>query len=236
MGLAEQPGSADGADEEPTPRPHDLPDHFAALYDECLDEVSEYADERGVTLSQVADAHSAIIDGDQRLTRHDDMIEHTGMDYHASRQSAAVLSDIGGVHEAYDDDWNLWWVRCSERIADMCEDRRISLYRYYEMEPELRDFQDQVIMWYTRRNRRQQQPWTLTSLKEKYVHRIQRWFFPSKPVGDSVRWVHDADDGDVVRYREETGLYVPTSWSRHIAARYVRTAQDEIIEAYELTY
>lgn len=189
----------------------DGPDgNLRSEYDDVMDELMKFVDDRGTTVEQVDAVYSAVTDGGRYLTSHDGIMEATGYDYHHARQAASVLSDLGDLHECYDDDWGLWWVRCDGFIKRKCEERRISLYRYYAMHPTLMDFQRQVIDWYVRRNRRQKQPFELRALKEEYVHKIQADFFPEKPVGDE--------------------------WSRHIAARYLRTAQDSIVRAYDLTY
>lgn len=213
---------------------HDYSDAFAGLYDEAFDELREAADRRGVSVSDAESAYEAVVEGRRHLTSHDDLMGRSGLGYHRARQAAAVISDAGDLHEAYDDDWDLWWVRCDERIREMCESRRISLYRYYEMYDDLRQFQDKVIGWYVRRNRRQQQPFQLTDLKAEWVDRLQTEYFPDKPLHEPVDSEGDAD-GPTFRHPER-GLVEEGEWSRHIAARYVRTAQDEIIEAYDLSY
>lgn len=190
--------------------PHTHRERFRAIYDGVMDQVSEQASSRGVDVDEVERAYSAIIAGDPHLTSHEDLMARTGMDYHNARLAAAVLSDVGDIHECYDDDWNLHWVRCDEFIRQKCEDRRISVCRYYQMHSDLKEFQDKVIDWYVRRNRRQQQPFNLVDLKEEYVHKLQERHFPGKPVGDE--------------------------WSRHIAARYLKTAQDSIVRTHNLTY
>jgi hypothetical protein len=183
---------------------------FQAVYSGVLDDISRHAEKRDVSFDQVRQAYDAVTTGERYLTSHDDLMERTDMDYHEARQSAAVLSDVGDIHECYDDDWNLHWVRADEFLREKCEERRISLCRYYKMHDILREFQDKVIAWYVRRNRRQKQPINLRQMKENYVSIIQQKYFEDKPVGDE--------------------------WSRHIAARYLRTAQDSIIRSMDLTY
>jgi hypothetical protein len=183
---------------------------FAGLYDDIMDEVVEDAGSRGVSLREVERAYRALAAGDRHLTSHEGLMDRTGMDYHTARQAAAVLSDAGDLHECYDEDWNLHWARCDGFIARKCEERRISLWRYFRMYDTLHEFQNEVVGWYVRRNRRQKQPFNLRDLKEQYVHELRREYFPDKPVGDE--------------------------WSRHIAARYLRTAQDSIVRSFELTY
>lgn len=185
-------------------------ERFHGLYDERMDEVVSNAEDRNVTLRDVERAYQALVTGDRHLTSHEDLMDKTQMDYHTARQAAAVLSDLGDLHECYDEQWNLYWVRCDEFIRRKCEERRISLCRYFKMYDILHEFQNKVTGWYVRRNRRQQQPFNLRDLKEEYVHKIQAEYFPDKPVGDE--------------------------WSRHIAARYLRTAQDSIVRSMDLTY
>jgi len=196
---------------EPPADPREAPmvvleSHYSA----DMDALSSAADSRNVGLGVVADAYTAIVTGRQHLTSHEEVIDATGAGYHDSRQAAAALSDVDDIHECYDEDWNLWWVRCDSFIKDKCAERRISLHRYYKMQDVLTAFQQKALEWYVRRNRRQQQPFRLTQLKEDYVRKIQERYFPDKPVGEE--------------------------WSRHIAARYVRTAQDSMIRSYDLTY
>lgn len=185
-------------------------ERFRVLFDDIMDDIAGRAAARNIEPDGVERAYQALVTGDEHLTSHSELMERTGMDYHHARQAAAVLSDTGDIHECYDDDWNLFWVRCDEFIREKCDDRRISLCRYFMMYDILQEFQDKVMAWYVRRNRRQGQPFTLRDLKSEYVREIQEEFFPEKPVGDE--------------------------WSRHIAARYLRTAQDEIVRSYNLTY
>lgn len=183
---------------------------FWALYNGVMDTVRRRAGDRNTDVESVQEAYRALMTGGPHLTSHEELMRRTGMDYHDARQAAAVLSDVGDLHECYNDDWELYWARCDDFIKERCEERRISLCRYFEMYDILTDFQDKVVGWYVRRNRRQQQPFSLRGLKEEYVHRIQEEHFPDKPVGDK--------------------------WSRHIAARYLRTAQDSIERSFDLTY
>lgn len=178
----------------------------ATLVDETLVEAAE---EKEADLESVAEIYG-VINHNEYLTSHEEIVTLTGMKFHDARSAAAVLSEMGDVHECYDDDWNLWWVRCDDEIREMCNDRRISLYRYFEMKDDLEEFQDKVVGWYERRNKRMQQNFKLGGLKEEWVHRLQREYFPEKPVGDE--------------------------WSAHIAARYLRTAQDSIVRTFNLTY
>lgn len=208
---------------------------FEAMYDDDMDSLASYADDRDVDIGSVELAWEAIQEGDRHLTRHEDVVERSGLGYHEARKATAVLSDMNDIHEAYDDDWNLYWVRCDEHLREMCAERRISLYRYFEMYEELREFQDKVVGWYVRRNRRQQQPINLTELKEKYVHKLQREYFPGKPVKRRIESPDEAPD-DQTAHRDPEGWYVDGEWSRHIAARYLRTAQDEIVRSFDLTY
>ena len=196
---------------EPPEDPADDPETaLQAHYDDRMDDLKAAADDRGVDLSVVALAYTAILGGDSHLTSHEEVMVATRRSFHEARQAAGALSDVDDIHECYDDDWDLWWVRCDSFIKDKCEDRRISLYRYFDMKDILSAFQQETIGWYVRRNRRQQQPFRLTDKKEEYVRKIQNKHFPDKPVGEE--------------------------WSRHIAARYVRTAQDSVIRSYDLTY
>lgn len=198
----------------PPPAPDDPADDpmlvLQAHYDDCMDDLSAAADARGIGLETVALAYTAVLDGRRHLTSHGEVMAATRRSFHEARQAAGALSDVDDIHECYDEDWDLWWVRCDSFIKNKCEDRRISLYRYYDMKNLLSAFQRELLEWYVRRNRRQRQLFRLTDKKEEYVHKIQQQYFPDKPVGDD--------------------------WSGHIAARYVRTAQDSMIRSYELTY
>ena len=200
---ARPPGQRDGYPDGPDAalRPY---------YDDEADEMAEAIERRDTSWAAVSAAHGALLTGDRHLTSHEEAIEKSGLGYHECRKAAAVLSDVGGIHECYDDDWNLWWVRCDEYIQSLCKERRISLYRYYAMRELLNEFQNHVIDWFVRRNRRHAQNFKLSSLKAEYVHTIQEEWFPDKPVGEE--------------------------WSSHIAARYLRTAQDSIMRSYALTY
>lgn len=177
------------------------------------------------------------------ITSHESLQRAFGDDYYRAHQAAIVVADMGDVHQCYDEDWTLWWARVDERIRRLCEERRISLHRYCMMEDVLRDFQHEVVGWFVRRNRRQKQGKQLRAIKREYVGKLQREYFPNKPVKQHVPTVHQAPDGKVVHYNEEdNSLYYEVDdpadgeWSRHIGARYLRTAQDSIIETYDLTY
>lgn len=213
---------------------HEHDDYFSALYDESFDRITESCERRDVTVEDVVQVYYVVVDGRRHLTAHEDVIAGTDLDYHDARNAAGVLSDLGDVYEAYDSEWELYWVRCSSTTKALCEKRRISLYRYYKMYPDLVLFQDKVVDWFVRRNRRMSQPFKLTDLKAKWVNRLQEEYFPDKPVHRPIDNESEAD-GQTMNH-PRYGLVEIREWSRHIAARYVRTAQDEIIKAYELTY
>lgn len=224
-----------------TPRP-DAEPVLEEQYESELGALAEAVEDRNTTHADVAKAYRFLA-SNGIVTSHEALKGHFGGDYFRAHQAAIVIADMGDVHQCYDGGWNLWWARVDERIRKFCEDRRISLYRYCEMEPDLRDFQREVVGWFVRRNRRQQQGKQLRSIKREYVGRLQEKHFPDKPVKQHVPRVHDAPDGKVTHYNEdEGGLYYEVDdpadgeWSRHIAARYLRTAQDSIIEAMNLTY
>lgn len=213
--MASESEPAGQTSEWPDPREYprfaaQFSDHRGRTDDSPLqDRVTELAEDADTDLRSVAEVYSVLC-GDGPLTAHEEVIEATGMGFHDARSAASVLSELGDVHECYDDDWNLWWVRCDSEIREMCNERRISLYRYFVMKDDLERFQDKVVEWYERRNRRMQQNFKLSGLKEEWVHRLQRDYFPEKPVGDE--------------------------WSAHIAARYLRTAQDSIVRTHNLSY
>lgn len=211
-------------------------------YESELEALADAIEDRNTSQADVAKAYG-FLSSNGIITSHADLREHFGGDYFRAHQAAIVVADMGDVHQCYDEDWQLWWARVDERIRKMCEERRISLHRYCAMEDDLRAFQTEVVGWFVRRNRRQKQGKQLRHVKREYVGRLQQKHFPGKPVKQHVPRVHDAPDGKVTHYREdEGGLYYEVDdpadgeWSRHIAARYLRTAQDSIIEAMDLTY
>lgn len=225
------------------------PERLHALYESDMEDLARFVDRRGTTMEEVDRVLSVIESGDPHLTSHKRMIAESGLGFHDARTAALVLSDMGDVHEAYDKDegWELYWVRCDGFIVEKCEQRRISLLRYFQMHDVLKEFQDKCIEWYVRRNRRQSQPFKLRDLKAQYVYEIQSRFFPEKPVKKRIDSVDEAPDGALVSAEDwnqegDEGLYyVPddpseSEWSRHIAARYVRTAQDSIIRSFDLSY
>lgn len=218
-----------------------------ALYDSDMEWLARFVDRRRTTMGDVESALDAVASGDPHITSHDGVMRETGLGFHEARKAMLVLSDMGDVHEAYDEDWQPWWVRCDDFIVEKCEQRRVSLLRYFRMYGVLEEFQDKCVGWYVRRNRRQSQPFKLRDLKAQYVYEIQRQYFPNKPVKKPVESFSDAPPGALVASAEwdlegEKGLYyVPedpmeSDWSSHIAARYVRTAQDSIIRSMNLTY
>lgn len=224
--------------DDPYQSPHE---RLVTIYNDDMDEIRRLAAERGTEMVHVSDALEAVTAGDSPASSHEEVMNATGLGFHEARQAAGVLSDMGDLHECYDDGWNLWWVQCDEYIRDRCDRRRISLLRYYQMFDELREFQDQVVAWFVRRNRRQSQRFTMTQLKAEWVARLQSEHFPEKPLKQYCDRVAAAPEGAIVRVDERGLWHEPTSpveaaWSSHIAARYLRTAQDSIIRSFDLTY
>lgn len=183
---------------------------FEALFAAELDELRECADERGVDLEAVADAYFLIAGGARPMAQHTALCEHLNRGWRESWEIASVLVDFGESHLSKQDGW--WWVIASEFIAEKCSQRRIGLKQYIEMRPDLIPFQNDVIQWYqTRQMNGNLQRRTMREIKVSHGERLQEQYYPEKPI-----------DTEAFHY--------------HIIARYIKTAQDEIVEALDLSY
>lgn len=181
---------------------------FEALFAVELDELRRVADARDVSLEAVAEVYFAIVDGDGTMIKHSDLQEQ--VDHSDVWNTASVLVDFGEVYRSKHEHW--WWIVASEFLADRCEQRAISLKKYMEMQPILRSFQDRVIRWYqTRHMHGNLQTETMREIKIQYGSRLQAEHYPDKPLD-------------------------PDTFHQHPVSRYLKTAQDEIVQALDLSY
>lgn len=183
---------------------------FEALFTTELDELRDYAEERGVDLEAVAEAYFVIVNGEEPMVTHTELQEQMGRDGPDAWNIASVLVDFGEVHRSKGEDW--WWVVASDLLAEKCDQRSISLKKYIEMDDVLREFQNDVARWYeVRQMHGNLQTRTMREIKVEYGKRLQEQYFPEKPLDPEE--IHD-----------------------HQVARYIKTAQDVIVEAMNLSY
>lgn len=192
----------------------DALDRFAALFAEGIEEIGAIADEHDATIEDVAGVYELVRNGDQPMIAHGDLADALGLSGPETWAAASVLVEYGELHRAKDGQW--WWVHASGYLAELCRERELSLKRYIEMRETLQDCQDAMINWYeTRQMHGNLQRRTMGEIKLDFCQRLQKEYWG---VGE---------DEEVVG--EET-------WSDHRVSRYVRTAQDVIVRAYDLTY
>ncbi|UTF55969.1 hypothetical protein [Natronosalvus rutilus] len=183
---------------------------FEALFSEELEELQEIATERDVTLEEVSEAYFVIVNGDPPMVTHSRLQEELGKAGPETWNTASVLVDFGEVHRSKGNDW--WWIVASEFLAGLCEKRSISLKKYLEMEGDLRVFQDDARQWYERRHMHGNlQERTMREIKLEHCQRLQERYYPKKRLD-------------------------PENFHDHQVARYVKTAQDVIVEALNLSY
>lgn len=189
------------------------PDQFArfeALFSGELEDLREIADGRDVTLEEVSEAYFVIVNESPPMVTHNRLQEAIGKTGPDTWNTASVLVDFGEVHRSRGDDW--WWIVASEFLADLCEKRSISLKQYLEMEEDLRLFQDEAARWYERRHMHGNlQQRTMREIKLDHCERLQEKYYPENPLD-------------------------PENFHYHQVARYVKTAQDLIVEALNLSY
>ena len=183
---------------------------FEALFSEELAELRGIASNREVSLEEVSEAYFVINGADPPMVTHSRLQEAIGKSGPDTWNTASVLVDFGEVHRSKGDDW--WWIVASEFLAGLCEKRSISLKKYLDMERDLRQFQDEAAGWYERRhmhgnlNER-----TMREIKLDHCERLQEKYYPEKPLD-------------------------PENFHDHQVSRYVKTAQDLIVEALNLSY
>lgn len=183
---------------------------FEALFAGELDELHEHADARGVSLEVAAEAYFVIVSGESSMVKHTALRDELNRDWRDAWEIASVLVDFGEAHLSKKDGW--WWVIASEFIAGKCDQRSIGLKQYMEMRPDLVPFQDDVIQWYqTRQMNGNLQRRTMRDIKVTHGKRLQQQYYPAKSL-------------DTEEFHE------------HIISRYIKTAQDEIVEALNLSY
>jgi len=183
---------------------------FEALFSAELDELREYARARDVTLKGVAKAYFVIINGEQPMVTHTDLQDKLGRDGPDAWNIASVLVDFGEVHRSRESDW--WWIVASALLAERCDQRSISLKTYIEMQPDLQPFQQAVTRWYqTRQMHGNLQTRTMREIKVEHGKDLQKKYYPDKPLD-------------------------PENFHDHQIARYIKTAQDVIVEALDLSY
>lgn len=174
-----------------------------------MDELRLIADDRDVTLEAVSEAYFVIVTGEPMVT-HASLQESLDLEGLDAWNIASVLVDFGEVYRSKEDEW--WWIVASEFLAEKCQQRSISLRKYIEMEPDLRIFQDACVKWYQRRHMHGNlQERTMREIKVDHGRRLQAKYYPEKDF--SAETFHD-----------------------HQVARYIKTAQDMIVEALNLTY
>lgn len=186
-------------------------ERFQALFADELAELRALADERDVALEAVSDAYFAIVSGGEPMITHGDLQDALGRDGPEAWNIASVLVEFGEVHRSKGEHW--WWIVASQYLAEQCERRSISLQQYYAMEDDLRVFQDDVVEWYQRRQMNGNlQERTMREIKREHCERLQEKYFPDTEL-DPEGNLHD-----------------------HQVGRYVKTAQDVIVEALDLSY
>jgi len=183
---------------------------FEVLFGDELEELRLIADDHDVTLREVAESYFVIVRGENPMVSHDRLQDELGVDGPDAWNTASVLVDFGEVYRSKEDRW--WWIVASEMLAEKCQQRSISLKKYVEMEPDLRPFQDEVSKWYQRRHMHGNlQDRTMREIKVDHGQRLQEMYYPEKPVD-------------------------PENFHDHQIARYIKTAQDLIVEALNLSY
>ena len=183
---------------------------FEVLFGDELEELRGIANDRDVTLREVAEAYFVIVRGETPMVSHDNLQNQLGVDGPDAWNTASVLVEFGEVHRSKEASW--WWIVASEMLAERCQQRSISLKKYIEMEPDLRPFQDEVTGWYQRRQiHGNLQDRTMREIKVDHGQRLQEEYYPDKPVD-------------------------PENFHDHQISRYIKTAQDLIVEALNLSY
>lgn len=183
---------------------------FEALFATELDELHERAADRGVSIEAVAEAYFVIVNGERPMVTHSTLQDELGREGPDVWNIASVLVDFGEVHRSKGSDW--WWIVAPSFLAERCDQRSISLKTYIEMRPDLEPFQNAVVRWYqTRQMHGNLQNRTMKELKLEHGEEIQAKYYPDKPL--------------------DTG-----NFHDHQVARYIKTAQDVIVEALDLTY
>lgn len=185
-------------------------EQFEALFADELEELREIAIDRDVGLHEVSQAYFSIVRGDYPMQTHSDLQNALNADGPETWNIASVLVDFGEVYRSKGDDW--WWVVASEFLAERCRMRTISLNKYVEMEEDLRAFQDDVVRYHHIRkmpgNLQDQQ---MRDIKVEHGRRIHEKYYPEKEFDEE----------------EFHNLQV---------SRYIKTAQDVIMEALDLSY
>lgn len=185
-------------------------ERFQALFSEELDELRDHATDRGVGLEEVAEAYFVIVSGEQPMVTHSELQDKLGRDGPDAWNIGSVLVDFGEVHRSKGSDW--WWIVASSLLAEMCDRRSISLKTYIEMQSDLEPFQNAVVRWYqTRQMHGNLQTRTMKEIKVTHGQEIQEKYYPDKPLD-------------------------PENFHDHQVARYIKTAQDVIVEALDLSY
>jgi hypothetical protein len=183
---------------------------FEGLFAAELDELRDHATSRGVALEAVAEAYFEIVTGERPMVTHSELQARLGRAGPDAWNIASVLVDFGEVHRSKGKEW--WWIVASSLLAEKCGQRSISLKTYIEMQPDLQPFQQAVTRWYqTRQMHGNLQTRTMREIKVEYGRELQEKYYPDKPL-DPERF-HD-----------------------HQIARYIKTAQDVIVEALNLSY
>jgi len=183
---------------------------FEVLFGEELEELNEIANEHGVTLQEVSEAYFVIAAGEQPMVSHSSLQDELGLAGPDAWNTASVLVDFGEVYRSKEGSW--WWIIASEFLAEKCQQRSISLKKYIEMEPDLRPFQDACVAWYQRRHMHGNlQERTMREIKADHGTRLQEEYYPENPVD-------------------------PENFHDHQIARYIKTAQDVIVAALDLSY
>ena len=196
------------------PRGEGSPDEkfrrFEALFAAELDELRDHATDRGVALEAVAEAYFVIVNGDRPMVTHSDLQDQLRRAGPDAWNIASVLVDFGEVHRSKGSDW--WWIVASTLLAEKCDQRSISLKTYIEMQPDLQPFQQAVTRWYqTRQMHGNLQTRTMREIKVEHGKDLQEKYYPDKPLD-------------------------PENFHDHQIARYIKTAQDVIVEALDLSY
>ncbi|EMA41949.1 hypothetical protein [Halococcus hamelinensis] len=138
-----------------------------ALFIEELDELRDFAEEYATTLEDISAAYARVYDGEQPMISHSNLQDELGLSGPDTWAAASVLVGFGELHRAKDDQW--WWVYASGYLAELCRERELSLKRYIEMRPILKEFQDEVVNWYQIRNMHGNlQPKTMRQIKLEY--------------------------------------------------------------------
>jgi len=183
---------------------------FEALFAAELDELRNHARCRGVSLEEVAEAYFVIVSGEDPMVKHTELRDELNREWRDAWEIASVLVDFGEAHLSKKDGW--WWVIASDFLAEKCDKRSIGLKQYMEMRPDLVPFQNDVIQWYqTRQMNGNLQRRTMREIKVTHGERLAEQYYPEKPL--DTEEFHD-----------------------HIIARYIKTAQDEIVAALDLSY